>query len=215
MEYSALIVAAGSGSRMNLGYNKMLFKLQNGHTIIEKTVDIFRQDADCKQIVVVTSSEEIMTFTKLLGYEKIVYAKGGETRAHSVMNGLYACCNEYVLIHDGARPWLSNECLNNLKATLVTSKACILGMPVKDTIKVVENGIIQKTPKRSTLYLAQTPQAFLTDEILTAYQQGFKQGIEVSDDASMMEACGKRQVVIVEGSYANTKVTTIEDIQGK
>lgn len=214
MEYSALIVAAGSGSRMNLGYNKMLFKFKNGQTIIEKTVAIFKEDADCKQIVVVTSGEEILTFTKLLGHDKIVYAKGGETRAHSVMNGLYACSNEYVLIHDGARPWLSHECLNNLKKTLVETKACILAMPVKDTIKVVDSGIIQNTPKRATLYLAQTPQAFITEEILAAYKQGFEKGIEVSDDASMMEACGKRKVMIVEGSYANAKVTTIEDIQG-
>lgn len=212
--YSAIVLAAGSGSRMNLGYNKMFFECSDGLTIIEKSVDVFYRDPRCNQIIITCSSDDMYDLYELFG-NKVQYALGGQTRAHSVYNALHAVKNEYVMIHDGARPWVPRKCIDEILEVLPIKKACILAMPVKDTIKVVKDGLIETTPKRSTLYLAQTPQAFETNLILKAYHDGFKQGVEVSDDASMVELCSDYDVSIVEGSYENIKVTTIEDVVGK
>lgn len=215
MNYTALIVAAGSGSRMKLGYNKMLYKLASGQTIIEKTVSNFEQDARCTQIIVVTSASEMEVFVNLLDPKKICFVRGGKTRQESVFQGLKAVMNEYVFIHDGARPWLDQACLDRLCDCVEDKKACLLMVPVKDTIKVVEDGKVKHTPNRATLYAAQTPQAFDTEAIFQANLKAFEQKIAVTDDASIMEACSTYEVYSVMGSYENSKVTTIEDIEGK
>lgn len=215
MEYSALIVAAGSGSRMGLGYNKMLYKFQNGKTILETTVGIFQKDSRCKQIIVVGSDADLHTYMSLLNGGNIVFVLGGDTRQESVFHGLLAVSQDHVLIHDGARPWLSIECLDRLCDTLEHHSACLLMVPVKDTIKQVEDGMVQQTLKRSMLWQAQTPQAFETKLILQCHKKAQHDHIEATDDAQLVEACGEAPVYVVEGSYENLKVTTIEDIEGR
>lgn len=215
MEYSVVIVAAGSGSRMGLGYNKMLFQLKNGHTILEETVSKFYDDKRCKQVIVVASDYDLETFQTLFKDKNIEFTKGGKTRQDSVYQGLKKVKQDYVFIHDGARPWISKDCINRIVEVLETKEACLLMMPVKDTIKVVEDGKVINTPKRSTLYLAQTPQAFVTKKIIKAYDQAYEKGIQATDDAQIMELCGDCEVYMVEGSYENMKVTTKEDIEGK
>ncbi len=215
MEYSAVIVAAGTGSRMGLGYNKLLFQLKNGNTILEETVSKFYEDQRCKQIIIVASEYDMETFQTMFKDKPVEFTVGGSTRQDSVYEGLKKVKQEYVFIHDGARPWISKDCINRIVETLKTKDACLLMMPVKDTIKVVENGKIVNTPQRSTLYLAQTPQAFLTKKIIEAYDQAYAKGIQATDDAQIMELCGNCEVYMVEGSYENMKVTTKEDIEGK
>lgn len=215
MEYSVVIVAAGSGSRMGLGYNKMLFQLKNGHTILEETVSKFYDDKRCKQVIVVASDYDLETFQTLFKDKNIEFTKGGKTRQDSVYQGLKKVKQDYVFIHDGARPWISKDCINRIVEVLETKEACLLMMPVKDTIKVVEDGKVINTPKRSTLYLAQTPQAFATKKIIKAYDRAYEKGIQATDDAQIMELCGDCEVYMVEGSYENMKVTTKEDIEGK
>lgn len=215
MEYTALIVAAGSGSRMGLGYNKMLFKLKNGHTILEETLQTFKEDKRCHQIIVVASPEDLEIFMQLCAGGNVVFVQGGATRQDSVYHGLKAVMCEYVLIHDGARPWLTLDCIDRIVECLQEHDACLLMMPVKDTIKVVEDGKVVSTPQRSTLYQAQTPQAFRSCEILKAYQQAYQKHLQATDDAQIMELCGAHEVYVVEGSYENMKVTTKEDIVGK
>ena len=215
MEYSALIVAAGSGSRMGLGYNKMLFTLKNGKTILEETISKFEADERCAQIIVVASEEDLDTFKELLAGKKISFTIGGKTRQDSVYNGLKLVVSEYVFIHDGARPWISQACLDRLADEVKKKKACILMVPVKDTIKVVKDGKIVSTPTRSTLYQAQTPQAFLTSAIVAAYWKAYEQNFQATDDAQLMEVCGDCEIYMVEGCYENVKVTTKEDIEGK
>lgn len=215
MNYTALIVAAGTGSRVGLGYNKLLYKFQNGKTIIEKTVSIFQQDHRCKQIILVASEQDLDAYRALFVGLSITYAIGGETRQHSVYNGLQEVQEEYVFIHDGARPWLPKTCIDELCTKLKTHPACLLCVPAKDTIKEVKDVVVVQTLKRSTLWLAQTPQAFQTRLIVESYQKAMKQGMEATDDAQIVEVCSNIQVHVVEGSYENSKVTTIEDIQGK
>ena len=212
MDYSALIVAAGSGSRMGLGYNKLLYTFENGDTIIEKTVEIFRKDERCKQIILVISKEDQATFAHLFQDKSIQFVLGGDTRADSVYNGLKEVREAYVFIHDGARPWLSMECIDRIITKLEEVDACLLMVPVKDTVKEVQNGKITVTLKRSDLRLAQTPQAFLTSLIKASYEKAKNMEIEVTDDASIVELCSDEHVYEVEGSYDNIKVTTKEDL---
>lgn len=215
MKYTALIVAAGSGSRVGLGYNKLLYKFENGNTILEETIQIFMKDARCQQVVVVSSGEDMEVFTNLCTAGKVVFVLGGETRQQSVYNGLKAVKEDFVLIHDGARPWLSKECIDRILDTLETNPACLLTVPVKDTIKEVKDGYVVQTLKRSDLKQAQTPQAFETSVILNSYCKAMKQGIEATDDAQVCELCSDVRVKEVEGCYENIKVTTIEDLKGK
>lgn len=215
MEYSAVIVAAGSGSRVGLGYNKMLFKLKNGNTILEETMHIFEKDRRCKEIVVVASKQDKEAFSKLCKEDHVLLVEGGATRQESVWNGLQKVHYPYVMIHDGARPWLSMDCIDRIVETLESARACLLMVPVKDTIKVVENGVVKHTPQRSTLWQAQTPQAFSTQDIVNAYKEANRLGVQATDDAQIMELCGNEDVIVVEGSYENQKVTTIEDLKGR
>lgn len=215
MQYTALIVAAGSGSRMGLGYNKLLYPLADGMTVLEKTVSLFQKDSRCAQLIVVCTETDRAQFEHLCGTKNIVYVNGGETRQESVYHGLREVSQAVVLIHDGARPWLPFECIDRLLETLQDHPACLLCEPVKDTIKEVENGYVKRTYVRDTLRAAQTPQAFATSLIRRCYEQAMKDHVSATDDAQLVEWYGEVAVRAVEGSYQNVKVTTPEDVVGK
>jgi len=215
MDYTALVVAAGSGSRVNLGYNKLLYTFENGKTILEETLRVFMEDAQCRQIVVVANSDDKETFIKLCVCGKVVFAYGGETRQQSVYNGLKAVKEDVVLIHDGARPWLPKACIDELLENLKEHPACLLCVPVKDTIKEVKDGYVVSTYRRDTLKQAQTPQGFDTNFIIHCYEKAMRLGIQATDDAQIVEECSDIAVRAVNGSYANIKVTTMEDLKGK
>lgn len=215
MRYTALVVAAGSGSRVGLGYNKMLYTLKNGNTILEETVQIFQKDENCTQIIVTASKEDMQEYMHLISCGKVLLVAGGETRQQSVYQGLLAVKEDYVLIHDGARPWLPVSCIQNLLDTLREYQACLLMVKAKDTVKEVEHGVVKNTLKREQLYLAQTPQAFHTSLVLECYQKAQKDAFVATDDAQIVEYYSNEPVLVVEGSYENIKVTTIEDLQGR
>lgn len=210
MKYSCVICAAGSGTRLNLGYNKVFYPIHDGKTILDCTISVFEEDEDCNQIVVVTQKEN---FERIQGFRKVVLTEGSKTRSLSVFEGLKLVRNDVVMIHDGARPYVTQKNLDDIKACLIEHDACLLAVPCVDTIKVVNGMSVVQTPKRSTLYNAQTPQAFKTDLIMRAYQKSFDLNIEVSDDASAVELCTDVPVQIVLSNYQNKKITNPEDIQ--
>lgn len=212
MEYSVIIVAAGTGTRMNLGYNKMLYQLKNHMTVLETTVAIFENDQRCKQIIVVCNAEDQVKFKQLL-HSSITFVIGGDTRQASVHQGLQEVNQEYVLIHDGARPFLPKQCIDQLLITLEKYDACLLCVPMKDTIKKVVDGKVIETYDRQHLRAAQTPQAFKTSCIQEASKRAKKAGVVVTDDAQLIECCGDAEIKEVMGSYDNIKITTIEDIR--
>ena len=213
MKYTALIVAAGSGTRMKLGYNKVYAKLKDGRSILDTTIDCFKKDEECKQIVVVTDSCEYMEQHDFHLDGKIVLCKGGNTRQESVNNGLLAVNQDHVMIHDGARPFLKMDRLQAIKQTLETEDACLLMVPCKDTIKRVIDGYIVETFDRSTLMNAQTPQAFKTELIKDCMNLAIKDGFIGTDDASLVEKYSCKKVKVVEGDYENIKITTPEDLK--
>lgn len=212
MNYTALIVAAGSGSRMGLGYNKLLFRFDSGETIIERTVQIFEKDERCRQIVVVISEHDEEAMRPLLA-NRVQFVYGGEQRSDSVYNGLSAVNQETVLIHDGARPWLSKTSLDALLLKKETCRACLLMIPVKDTIKEVRDGVVIRTHERSALMQAQTPQAFDTAFLLSCYRRCMASGFSVTDDAQVVERCSDESVYAVLGDYENKKITTRDDLK--
>lgn len=213
MNYSALIVAAGKGKRMGLGYNKVLYRLEEGGTILQKTIQVFFKDQRCKQIIVVMNKEDLARCVKEQESGRIVHVKGGDSRQESVFNGLGAVTEDYVLIHDGARPFLPKGCIDDLLTALETEKACLLAVKAKDTIKVIEDGYVKETLNRQYLVHAQTPQAFETDFIISCYREGKKRGLTFTDDTQLVELVSDVKVKVVEGNYRNIKITTIEDIQ--
>ena len=194
MNYSAIVLCAGKGSRSGLTYN------------------IFLNDERCKQIVVVTKEEELDDLKKLISSKKIDYVFGGKERQDSVYNGLQVVKEDYVLIHDGARPYLKKENIDDILECLNKNNACLLVVPVKDTIKVCMDGNIVKTLPREQLVQAQTPQAFKTELIKRCYQKGKDQNYIATDDASLVEYFENIEVKAVLGSYSNIKITTPDDL---
>ena len=211
MNYSAIVLCAGKGSRSGLTYNKMLYRFKN-KTVYEMTMDIFLNDERCKQIVVVTKEEELDDLKKLISSKKIDYVFGGKERQDSVYNGLQVVKEDYVLIHDGARPYLKKENIDDILECLNKNNACLLVVPVKDTIKVCLDGNIVKTLPREQLVQAQTPQAFKTELIKRCYQKGKDQNYIATDDASLVEYFENIEVKAVLGSYSNIKITTPDDL---
>ena len=211
MNYSAIVLCAGKGSRSGLTYNKMLYRFKN-KTVYEMTMDIFLNDERCKQIVVVTKEEELDDLKKLISSKKIDYVFGGKERQDSVYNGLQVVKEDYVLIHDVARPYLKKENIDDILECLNKNNACLLVVPVKDTIKVCMDGNIVKTLPREQLVQAQTPQAFKTELIKRCYQKGKDQNYIATDDASLVEYFENIEVKAVLGSYSNIKITTPDDL---
>ena len=212
LNYTALIVAAGAGSRMGLGYNKAYYRMEDGRTILEHTMDVFRKDPDCRQLVVVTDSGD---FRRIIGTDsegKLVLVQGGDSREDSVWHGMQAVISDTVLIHDGARPYLPEECLEAIKEAMKEEQAACLMVPCKDTIKVVTDGYIRETLPRTELRAAQTPQAFRTELLLSCMRRARADGFEATDDCSIVERYADVPIRVVDGSYANLKITTIEDL---
>lgn len=212
MKYSVVIAAAGSGSRMGLGYNKVYYPV-NDRPLLAYTIDVFEKDEDCVDIVVVT---DVDTFNeKMVGekFYKVSVVAGGSSRQESIYHGLQKVKEDIVMIHDGARPHITQDLLDKLKEAMTKEKGAILMVPCKDTIKVVENGYIVKTIPRETLMAAQTPQVFYTSDILSCMKKAIDEGYTGTDDASLIERYLNIKVACVLGNYNNLKVTTPEDLK--
>ena len=209
--YSVIVLCAGSGKRTGLSYNKMLYSFK-GKTVYEMTLSHFINDSKCQQIIVVTKDDERDDFISLIQDHIIEFVTGGKERQDSVYEGLKRVKSEYVLIHDGARPYVKDEHIQLLLDCLRKHQACLLMVPCKDTIKEVENGIIVKTLKRERLMQAQTPQAFHYDVIYNAYRLGIESNYQATDDAQMVEEFSDVKVYAITGDYDNKKITTKEDL---
>ena len=212
MKYSAVIVAAGKGSRMQLGYNKVYAPLADGRAILAHTMDVFAKDEDCTQIVVVTEPEAFLHMRQGQWPSKTVVAAGGRTRQESVNNGLMAVKEEIVMIHDGARPYLDRDSLAALKRVMETEQAACLAVPCKDTIAVVKDGYIAEALDRNVLRAAQTPQVFRTELIRKCMFRSLQENYTGTDDCSLVMKWSDVRIAVVEGSYTNKKITTPEDL---
>lgn len=201
-KFAVIIPAAGSSSRME-GIDKLNIAI-GAKTVLEHSVSAF---IDFDQIIVV--GDKRLDDAKYAG---ITYVEGGKARQYSVYNGLKAVRDDidFVLIHDGARPFVTEKIISNVKKSLLAgNKAVIPCIKPKNTIRTADS-----TLQRDSLFEVQTPQGFDKKTLLQAYQSAIKDGIEVTDDASVTEHYGI-QTTIVEGDYCNYKITTPSDIPGE
>jgi len=215
MKYEIIVLAAGQGKRMKAGRNKQFLTIQNVPLIIH-TLQKFEQDPWCSGIVLVVNEKEVGIFEELLTEYPIQKVQsltvGGDERQHSVYNGLKSLKQaQMVLIHDGARPFVQQNTIHELVEKAASDKAAVLAVPVKDTIKRVEQGTVIETVERSSLWAIQTPQAFLFDVVMDAHEKAKTNEYLGTDDASLVEKAGQK-VSIVEGNYDNIKLTTPEDL---
>ncbi len=215
---TAIILAAGSGKRMNSTVHKQYMVLA-GKPMLYYALKAFDESA-VTDIVLVTGVDEI-TYCKREIVDKYnihkvrTIVEGGRERYHSVYAGLKAAVgSDYVLIHDGARPFVTEDIIARSIETAKACGACVVGMPVKDTIKVVgTDGFAKETPERKKLWQVQTPQSFSYSLIVDAYEKVVAlEDDTVTDDAMVLERMTGRQVRVIEGSYRNIKITTPEDL---
>ena len=216
MSISAIIVCGGSSSRMN-GVNKLLLPLGNTN-VAGRSMLAFEQCPEVGDIVVVCRDrdrKELENTAEKLGIAKLRgFAEGGGTRQESVFSGLKKISPETSLIavHDGARPLVKPEQIVRTARDAEVFGAAVLGVPVKDTIKVVNDGLITDTPYRPSLYITQTPQIFKRRIYFEAVDFALEHGLDFTDDCQLAEAIGVK-VCMTEGGYENIKITTPEDIK--
>ena len=220
MAVAGIVLAGGKGSRMQSDVPKQYMELL-GKPLLYYALKAF-EDSDIEQVVLVTAEGEEEYCRKELverfGFTKVTaIVAGGAERYASVWNGLKSLKDrepEYVLIHDGARPLVTSELINRMITETEHYGACVAGMPVKDTIQMTdERGTITLTPKRDSLWMAQTPQSFEFSLAYDAYESLMQEPeINVTDDAMVVGLYHDISIQMVRGSYTNMKVTTPEDL---
>ena len=216
--YTVIIPAAGTGSRMGLGHNKLFYKV-SGQTVIEHTVNKFTTDLKCKQIILTVSNVDLEKMNEIFtSYPTVKTVIGGESRQESIYNGLAQVTGEIVLIHDGARPFISANIIDACYNVVESGFGAIAAVLPKDTIKQrhpSKEDVVGLTLSRNELVAVQTPQAFPTSVLKKANELAKIAGTlsAATDDASLVEKYTDIDIKIVNGSYKNIKFTTPEDIE--
>ena len=216
---TAIVLAAGQGKRMHSKVQKQFLEIQD-HPVLYYSLRCFQDSRLIDDIILVTGNDMISyckneivdhySFTKVSNV-----IAGGKERYDSVYQGLLACTDtDYVFIHDGARPFITEEILERGLAGVRETGACVVGMPSKDTVKLSdEDGFVGMTPERKQVWTIQTPQIFSYDLIRKAHESIRKKDMSmITDDAMVVEQESGVKVRLVEGSYQNIKITTPEDL---
>lgn len=211
-----VIVSAGKGSRMGTLESKQYLLLQDKPIIIH-TLEVFNSMPLVKEIVLVTGQDDVERTQKWVQQyhlDKVIKViPGGNERQHSVYKGLLEIQTEWVMVHDGVRPFVDQADIEECYKVALSSGAAVLAVPVKDTIKVVDgSGIIVATPDRQSLWAIQTPQTFRVSDLLRSHQEAQRSGFVGTDDSMLVERIGI-SVSVVKGSYSNIKITTPEDLE--
>lgn len=210
---TAIILVAGNSTRFGQNRNKN-FELINGKSILSYSINAFSKNDYIDNIIVVIKQDDKETVEQIIDKEnitkKISIVLGGNSRQESVYNAIKNTTSDIVIIHDGARPAIKQEYINNAIEEMTNFKGVTIGVKSKDTIKITDdNGIVLNTTKRSNTWIIQTPQCF-DREILLNLHEEYKE-TEVTDDCMLLEKGGYK-IKIIEGDYTNIKVTTYEDI---
>lgn len=216
---TAIVLAAGQGKRMNSSIQKQFLEIK-GYPVLYYSLKCFQDSPLIGEIVLVTSENAVSycrsEIVKKYGFSKVTgIIAGGKERYDSVYAGLLACGEcEYVFIHDGARPFISEEILERGLTGVQETGACVIGMPSKDTVKIAdEDGFVKETPDRKNVWTIQTPQIFSYRLIRDAHESIRKKDMSaITDDAMVVEQETGVRVRLAEGSYQNIKITTPEDL---
>ncbi|MBQ8296907.1 MAG: 2-C-methyl-D-erythritol 4-phosphate cytidylyltransferase [Ruminococcus sp.] len=216
MDTSVVIVCAGNSTRMQ-GKNKILLPL--GDTlVIGAAMFAFQQCESVKEIIIVAKEQdipEIKAEARRIGVDKLAACTvGGASRQESVINGIRCVSKdtEMIAIHDGARPLVKPEHIEKTIKDARVFGGAALGVPVKDTIKMVDDGLIMDTPPRKSLYITQTPQVFRRKLYFEGVDFALEHDLDFTDDCQLVEAIGGK-ICMTKGDYTNIKITTPEDIR--
>lgn len=216
---TAIVLAGGQGKRMGTAVQKQYIELC-GKPVLFYALHTFQNSGVIDEIILVVGEgqEEYcrQNIVKKYGFTKVSkVVVGGAERYYSVWNGLQEVSEGYVFIHDGARPFVSGEMIARAYEEVQKYGACVVGMPVKDTIKIAdEDGFSRETPNRKDVWMIQTPQVFETGLVKEAYEALLhEKEISATDDATAVEQMLGRRVKLVVGSYENIKITTPEDLK--
>lgn len=216
-KYTAIVLAGGSGKRMGQDTPKQYLPLA-GKPLLYYPLRAFEQSRVDEIVLVVAAGDEEYCrreFVERYHLTKVTaIVAGGAERYDSVYNGLLQASGDYVLVHDGARAFITEEIIHATMDKVEKCHACVVAVPLKDTIKEVNGeGIVQGTPDRSKLWTVQTPQAFLREKLLSSYNIiRSREMTDITDDAMIVERAGNGPVEVVLGSYENIKITTPEDL---
>ena len=217
-KYTAIVLAAGSGKRMNSKVHKQYLIIQD-RPVLYYSLKAFEDSAVDEIVLVVGKGEEKFCRKEIVdkyGISKVkAIVEGGKERYHSVFEGLKQTSDaDYVLIHDGARPFVNQDIIRRCMQEVQKYQACVVGMPVKDTIKIAdEEGYAKQTPDRKNVWMIQTPQTFSYALIYEAYEEMLKtEATAITDDAMVLERIKGKKSKLIEGSYRNIKITTPEDL---
>jgi len=215
---TAVITAAGKGTRMKSDINKQYIEIA-GIPVLARTISVFQQCDDIDDIVLVVNEQDI-DFCRNKIVEQYNFSKvsslvgGGAERQNSVYRGLCAVGNDsgIVLIHDGARPFVSSKNIVDCISAAKIYHACGIGVRLKDTVKICDDkDFVASTPERSSLWSIQTPQGFVFNTIMDAHEKAIRDNYTGTDDMVLAERLGI-PVKIIEGNYQNIKITTAEDL---
>ena len=219
MNATAIIVAAGEGRRVGAGISKVYLPI-GGRAVLLRTLDQFFRTKRVNNVIVVIARQDLARCRSLLGSDpqtreqSWILQTGGSSRQESVSRGLEKVSSDcdLVVIHDGARPFISSELIDRVIEEARARKAVVVGVPVRDTIKVIsEDRQILSTPARDCLWEIQTPQAFERSLILKAHQVAQRNDQDATDDATLVERLGK-PVYLIDGERTNIKITLPEDL---
>ena len=213
-KYTAIVLAAGSGKRMNSKVHKQYLIIQD-RPVLYYSLKEFEDSAVDEIVLVVGKGEEEFCRREIVdkyGISKVkAIVEGGKERYHSVFEGLKQTSDaDYVLIHDGARPFVNQDIIRRCMQEVQKYQACVVGMPVKDTIKIAdEEGYAKQTPDRKNVWMIQTPQTFSYALIYEVYEEMLKtEDTAITDDAMVLERIKGKKSKLIEGSYRNIKITT-------
>ena len=212
MNNAAIILGAGAGTRMKADKSKLLLEI-NGKTVLERTVETFSKIKEINEIIVVCRESDLDSFENVLSPYNVSYCFGGETRQQSVMNAVETIDEcDYLLIHDGARPLITEKEITDTLTSAIQNGAAAVGVMVKDTIKVIDSNYqIVSTPDRSSLVSIRTPQIFEFKMYVDAVEKAKADGKDFTDDCQLIEYLPE-PVIAVIGDDGNIKITTPEDV---
>lgn len=221
-KFTAIVLSGGAGKRMNSDIPKQYMMLKDKPVLAHSLLTFENSDVDAIVIVCGAGDEEYIKkeFVEKYSLKKVTaIAAGGAERYNSVYNGLLACKDaDYVLIHDGARPYVTGEIIKRNIDEVVKYKAVVTSVKATDTVKIADdNGFVVSTPERKSVYFMQTPQTFEYKLALDSYSALIEEldrevKIQVTDDAQVVEMFSDTRVKLIEGDYSNIKITVPKDL---
>ncbi len=207
--YGVIIVAGGAGKRMGIEMNKVLIEI-HGKLLIDYVIERFEYDTGCEEIVLVVREDDLPLMIDKYSERVSKIVVGGDTRTESVANGLKSITSDYVLVHDGARPYVNQSMLERLKLALRDGDSVSLAVPVVETVKRLNGEFFGDDVHREELVLMQTPQGFKTSILQEAYRK--REATAYTCDVTLVKCVLGISSTMVLGDRRNIKLTTLDDL---